>query len=76
MIGEPEDPMRSTSPPEAFLQKLRALPPHEILVVEEFVDFLSQRLQERRLVRAAARLSQRAFLKVWDNPDDAEYDRL
>ncbi len=68
--------MRSARRPQALLQKLRTLPPHEMVVVEEFVDFLSQRLQERHLVKAAARLSQKAFLDVWDNPDDADYDRL
>jgi hypothetical protein len=31
---------------------------------------------DRRLTRAAPRLSRDAFAKVWDNPDDADYDRL
>ncbi len=44
--------------------------------VEDFVDFLKTRDQDRALVQAAARLSENAFRKVWDNPDDAEYDRL
>lgn len=44
--------------------------------VEDFVDFLRQRDSDRRMVRAAARLSEGSLSKVWDNPDDAEYDRL
>jgi hypothetical protein len=34
------------------------------------------RSHERRLTRAATKLSQDAFTEVWDNPDDADYDRL
>jgi len=44
--------------------------------VEDFVDFLRQRDEEQRLTRAASRLSEPAFAKAWENPDDADYDRL
>ena len=44
--------------------------------VEDFVDFLRARAEERRLVDAASRLSEPSLQEVWDNPDDAEYDRL
>jgi hypothetical protein len=40
------------------------------------VDFLRQRQDERRLAKAVTGASEAAFAKVWDNPDDAEYDRL
>ena len=43
---------------------------------EDVVDFLRGRLDDRRLVRAAAKLSEDAFRKVWDNQDDAAYDKL
>jgi hypothetical protein len=55
--------------------KIRNLPPEKVAEVEDFVDFLAQR-DERRLTRAAAKLSEKAFRKVWDNPRDAAYDRL
>jgi hypothetical protein len=42
---------------------------------QELRRFFSLR-DDRRLVQAAARLSEEALRKVWDNPDDAEYDRL
>lgn len=32
------------------------------------------RKHDRLLVEAAARLSEGALRKVWDNPDDAQYD--
>lgn len=59
-----------------LLDKLRALPPAQVAEVEDFIDFLSSRTTDRRLVRAASRLSARSFRRVWDNEDDAAYDRL
>ena len=44
--------------------------------VEDFLDFLTARDQDRHFTRAAMRLSEEAFRAVWDNSDDAEYDRL
>lgn len=59
-----------------LFDKIRSLPDEKVAEVEDFVDFLQRRDDDRRLVRAAARLSEDAFRKVWDNPDDAEYDSL
>jgi len=59
-----------------LIEKIQSLPPEQIAEVEDFVDFLRQRCHDRRLTRAAARLSEEAFQKVWDNPEDADYDRL
>ncbi len=56
--------------------KILALPVDKIAEVEDFVDFLRQRVNEQALTRAAAQLSEGAFAQVWDNPDDAEYDRV
>jgi len=61
---------------KTLIEKIRALPPERVAEVEDFVDFLSQRGDTRRLTRAAAALSENACRRVWDNPDDAEYDRL
>ena len=58
-----------------LIEKIRGLPPEKAAEVEDFVDFLAQR-DDRRLTRAASRLSQNALEKVWDNPEDAVYDRL
>jgi hypothetical protein len=59
-----------------LIEKIRSLPPEKVAEVEEFVDFLRTGNDERRLTHAALRLSQDAFASVWDNPDDADYDRL
>ena len=61
---------------KALLEKLKALPPERLAEVEDFVDFLTVRDQERHFTQAAGRLSEDAFRAVWDNPDVAEYDRL
>ena len=59
-----------------LIEKIRALPPDRIAEVEDFVDFLTQRGQDRLLTRAVARLSEDVFQKAWDNQEDAAYDRL
>lgn len=61
---------------QTLIEKIRVLPPEKLAEVEDFVDFLRQRDEDRRLTRAAARLSEAAFQKIWDNPDDADYDHL
>ena len=59
-----------------LLEKIRSLPPERVAEVEDFVDFLRVRDEDRRLTHAAAQLSEEAFTRAWDNPDDADYDRL
>jgi len=66
------DPLRE----QTLIEKIRGLSADKVSEVEDFVDFLRQRNPDRRLVQAAARLSEDSLKKVWDNPDDAVYDRL
>jgi len=61
---------------QELFEKIRALPAEKIAEVEDFVDFLRHKLEEQNLTHAASKLSETAFAKIWDNPDDAEYDRL
>jgi hypothetical protein len=61
---------------ERLLEKIKRLPPEKAAEVEDFIDFLSQRESERDLARAATRISEDAFQRVWDNEGDADYDRL
>ena len=68
-------PKRSPEVDE-LLAKIRALPPERVAEVENFVDFLRSRDEEQQLTRAASQLSEKAFAKVWENSDDADYDRL
>jgi hypothetical protein len=61
---------------EKLLEKIRDLSPDRLAEVEDFVDFLRQRDQDRRLTDAAAKLSEASFAGVWDHPDDSDYDQL
>ncbi len=62
--------------PNSLLAKLKDLPARRLAEVEHFVDFLRGRDEDRRLIRTAAQATHAGFAKVWDNDDDAEYDRL
>lgn len=55
---------------QTLLEKLRSLPPERLAEVEDFVDFLAHRQA------GESGLTQAALTKVWDNPADADYDRL
>ena len=61
---------------QALIRKIRELPDDKVAEVEDFVDFLRERTLDRALTTAAARLSSGSFVRVWDNPDDADYDSL
>ena len=43
---------------------------------EDFVGFLRAREDNQRLTRAAAKASEASFTQVWDNDEDAAYDRM
>jgi hypothetical protein len=67
----------SKNPHERVLiEKIRLLPPDKLLEVQDFVDFLSQRSREARLLQESNKIAEDAFQKVWGNPEDAEYDDL
>ena len=67
--------MSITQNPEAeLMEKIRSLPPDKITVLQDFIDFLLTRSEASVLVDTATKLSEAAFAKIWDNPEDAEYD--
>ena len=57
---------------EAFAEASK-LPKQE---QDTLAEWLLLRLQEDHLSQAATKLSEPSFQQVWDNPDDADYDRL
>ena len=68
-----------TSPSEYerfILTKIRMLPPDKIAEIADFVDFISQKDQERQLCNAAGKMAEDTFTKVWDNAEDDAYDRI
>ena len=60
---------------QMLIEKIRKLPPQRLAEVEDFVDFLRSREDEQRLTQAAAKASETSFAAVWDNDEDAAYDR-
>jgi hypothetical protein len=61
---------------QVILEKLKGLRPERIAEVEDFVDFLKSRDEERSITQAAGSLAEDSLRKIWDNADDADYDRL
>lgn len=64
-----------------LLAKLQRLPTEWLAEVVDFVEFLETREQklnqeDRRLVQAAAQAAESRFAAVWENDEDAAYDRL
>jgi hypothetical protein len=57
-------------------EKIQSLSAEQIVEVEDFVEFVRLRGQERGLIRAASAVSASAFEAVWNNPEDAAYDAL
>jgi len=61
---------------QALMEKIQALPAERVAEIEDFVDFISLREQERAFTRSFTAASEPVFSKVWDNPDDSVYDAL
>ncbi len=59
-----------------LIAKLKELPAQRLAEVEDFVDFLRAREGGRALARSATKAAEPAFARVWDNDEDAAYDRL
>ncbi len=61
---------------EQVVQKLQALTTNRINEVEDFIDFLNQRDIEQQLTQSVMAITEPTLNAIWDNSDDAEYDRL
>ena len=61
------------APDQVLFDKIKQLPPQRLA---EVVDFLREREAEQRLTHAAAKSSEASFAQVWDNDEDAAYDRM
>ena len=61
---------------QRLIEKIRTLPPEKVAEVEDFVEFLRQRGEDHLLIQSAAKLSEDAFRRVWENPEYDVYDQL
>jgi hypothetical protein len=57
-------------------EKIQTLSAEQIAEIEDFVEFVPLRGQERGLTRAVSAVSAPSFEAVWNNPEDAVYDAL
>jgi hypothetical protein len=64
------------APDQVLFEKIKLLPPQRVAEVEDFVDFLRTRDDEQRLTQASTKASEASFAVVWDNDEDAAYDRM
>lgn len=60
----------------SLIEKLTHLSPERQAEVDDFIEFLRQRDQAQLLGKDYAQASEAAFAKVWENDDDALYDKL
>ena len=65
-----------TATEQVLIEKIMQLPPQRMAEVEDFVDFLRAREDEQRHTHAASKASEASFAQVWDNDEDAAYDRM
>lgn len=70
--------MNANTVEQRLIEKICKLSSTRIVEIENFIDFLSQREEQSdgNLTLAASKLSEAAFAKVWNNPEDAAYDDL
>ena len=63
---------------QRILTQIRQLSPDAIQKLEEFIDQLSQPKNnpDQYLTFAASKLSESILAKIWDNAEDAEYDKF
>lgn len=62
--------------PHSLIKKIEALPAERLTEVEDFVDFIAAREEERAISRAAAVASEPVFANIWNNAEDDVYDAL
>ena len=59
---------------QTLVEKIRGLQPERVVEVEDFVDFLIARDQERDLAEEVRRLSANVFRDVWNNADHPDFE--
>lgn len=59
-----------------LLERLAHLPPERQAEVGDFIEFLHQRELTQLTAKDFSLASEKAFAKIWENDDDALYDKL
>lgn len=61
---------------EVIKKEIDKLPEDILAEVFDFIQFLESKKGKTLLTKASQKLSEVSFKKVWDNDEDAVYDRL
>ena len=57
-------------------KEIDKLPESLLPDVFDFIQFLEHKKEQTLLTKASQKLSEASFKKIWDNDEDAVYDRL
>jgi len=61
---------------ELIKKEIDGLPENILIEVYDFMQFLEVRKEKNLLARASQELSVPSFQEIWDNEEDAAYDKL
>lgn len=61
---------------ELIKNEIEKLPENVLQEVFDFIQFLETKREKTLLVKASQEISRASFEKIWDNEEDAIYDRL
>jgi uncharacterized protein YpuA (DUF1002 family) len=61
---------------DRVVEKIKKLSNEEVAKVERFIDSLNKDNIDYRLTFASTKIAESVFDKVWNNPEDADYDNL
>jgi hypothetical protein len=61
---------------QMLIERFNHLTPERQAEVGDFIEFLCQREQAMSVSKDYARASENAFVRIWENDDDALYDKL
>jgi hypothetical protein len=61
---------------DRVVEKVRNLSIEQVEQVEQFIDLLNELKLDSQLTLVSTKMSESVFNKVWNNPEDADYDQL
>jgi hypothetical protein len=59
-----------------IIEKVKKMSIEQVVQVEQFIDSLNEQNLDSQLTFIATNISESVFDKVWNNPEDADYDNL
>ncbi|MBW4533813.1 MAG: hypothetical protein KME09_07730 [Pleurocapsa minor HA4230-MV1] len=61
---------------DRVVEKVRSLSIEQVEQVEQFIDLLNEQKLDSQLTLVSTKMSESVFNKVWNNPEDVDYDQL